>query len=456
MPSQTPSPTPIPVLLTDPYPDPLPRSAGVTVNIAEFASLPDSEGSAALMMLLLDEPGTQRLFVNDLRGFLYSVSYDGSSVSPYLNLGDPRWGIPLYVKATRGFKSFAFHPQFNTPGAPGYGKFYTLSDTDDIAHELDFPAGSTRRKTDADSILLEWTALDPTSERYDGSAPRFLMRYRICDGMLAFNPHAQQGDPDHGLLYVTLSDPYGGSQMLHSLSGKLLRIDPLGTNSANGQYGVPDDNPFACNLLSDMRREIYAYGFRNPSRFTWDSSNGSLFTTDIGQHGIEEINLVSPGANFGWSFWEGSFQTARVNNVPFVTPNNPRGDPAVTYPVVEYDHMDELFQDLVAITGIVIYRDDAIPPLKGLMLFGDIPSGEIFYVQADALHTNGRRAPQGRVLLIDGGEEKTLLELIQEKNKEQGVKLAQRAGFALRGRADGTVFLLNKRDGVIRILGGSN
>ncbi len=104
----------------DPFPKPIPATEGaIKVSFTEFASLPDIDGEAARMMLLIDEPGTRRLFVNDMRGILYSVSYDGKSVAPYLDLRIPRWSLDvLSVNFEQGIQSFAFHPQFATPRRP--------------------------------------------------------------------------------------------------------------------------------------------------------------------------------------------------------------------------------------------------------------------------------------------------------------------------------------------------
>ena len=91
----------------------------IKVNVVEFASLPDVAGEAQRMMVLVDEPGTRRMFVNGMRGQLFSVSYDGKTVTPYLDLNDPKWGNPVQFNGSeRGFQSFAFHPQFAQAGTP--------------------------------------------------------------------------------------------------------------------------------------------------------------------------------------------------------------------------------------------------------------------------------------------------------------------------------------------------
>ncbi len=169
-----------------------------------------------------------------------------------------------------------------------------------------------------DTILLEWTAKNPAAATYDGGPPRELMRFEHPfgnhnGGQLAFNPLATSRDADFGLLYIGSADGGSGgdpldlAQNLHSAFGKLLRIDPLGSNSANGKYGIPASNPFVKDNDPKTLGEIYAWGLRNPQRFTWDPKNGNMFVADIGQNTVEEINLVTAGANLGWNDWEGSF-----------------------------------------------------------------------------------------------------------------------------------------------------
>ena len=135
--------------------------------------------------------------------------------------------------------------------------------------------------------------------------------------------------------------------------------------------------------------EIYAYGVRNPQRFGWDPRNGNLFVADIGQDIVEELSLAPAGANLGWNKWEGSFGFISRQAVSLT---NRRGDPSVTYPVAEYGQLDPLLQPQSAVTGVHVYRHNAIPQLANLVLFGDFPSGEIFYIQADKLPSGGQDA----------------------------------------------------------------
>ena len=444
---------------TQPFPSPIAETEDViTVGIEEFASLPDVDGEAARMMHFLDEPGTGHLFISDMRGLIYGVSYDGQTVTPYLDLTAASWG--LNVEATgreRGFQSFTFHPQFGQAGAPGFGRFYTYLDTGNTAPTPDFvPGGDDSAQ---DTVLLEWTADTPGAATYDGGPPRTLMRieqpFRNHNGgQIGFNPLASQGDADFGLMYIGSADGGSGGDPLNlaqnpaSIFGKILRIDPLGSDSANGQYGIPTDNPFAGDADTATLGEIYASGVRNPGRFGWDPNNGNMFVADIGQGVVEEISLVERGANLGWNDWEGSFQFIDRRNVSLT---DPRGEAGLTYPVAEYAHIDPLIQPRAASTGVVVYRQTAIPQLANLVLFGDMPSGEVFYVRADQLPSGGQSAIR-RVLFNDGSEPKTLLQLVQAKNREQGKDPALRVDLRFGEGPDGQLFLLNKHDGTIRRL----
>ncbi len=441
----------------DPFPSPIPATDGVIrVDFVEFASIPDVDGSPARMMRLVDEPGTGRIFVNDMRGPIYGVSYDGRTVEEYVDIDDPRWEVAVQSRGReRGFQSFAFHPQFGQPGTPGFGKFYAWTDSDNTGPAPDFtPSGDGDAH---DTVLLEWTARNPRGATYDGGPPRELLRVQQPygnhnGGQIGFNPLSSPGEADFGLLYVSNADggsggdPLNHAQDLASAFGKLFRIDPLGSNSSNGEYGIPASNPFVGD--AGALGEIYAYGIRNAQRFGWDRVNGNMFLADIGQSTIEKLTLVTAGANLGWNVWEGSFRYGGRSGVSLA---NQRGDPSVTYPVAEYGQRDPLLQNQAAAAGLQVYRDDAIPQLANLVLFADQPTGEIFYIQADDLPNGGQDAIR-RILLNDGGEAKTLLQLIQEKNGEQGRSPAPRSDLRFGPGPDDQVFLLNKYDGVIRLL----
>jgi glucose/arabinose dehydrogenase len=169
--------------------------------------------------------------------------------------------------------------------------------------------------------------------------------------------------PD-GMLYLGLGDGGGGGdpeqagQDTSTLLGALLRIDPLG----DAPYAVPDDNPFVDD--DEAADEIYAYGLRNPWRFSFDAETDELWIADVGQDEREEINVQpfeeAAGANYGWNLMEGTLEFA-----------GPEPDDHVP-PVYEYETGGPIG---CAITGGYVYRGEAIPELRGAYLFSDYCGG---------------------------------------------------------------------------------
>jgi hypothetical protein len=394
-------------------------------------------------------------------GLVYAIGYDGR-LTPYLDVREPHWRVSLSRPTPApimelGVQSLALHPQFGAPGTPGYGKLYTWLDTSDKAPAPDFVPGGGQDTHDI--VLLEWTARDPAAGAYDGGPPRELLRVEQPfenhnGGRIAFRPTARPGDLDFGMLYIGMAD--GGAagdeldlaQNLGSVFGKILRIHPLGSNSANGRYGNPADNPYAQDGIDRTLAEIWASGLRNPQGFDWDVVTGNLLVADIGQSVVEELSLAPRGADLGWNTWEGSYRYASQTRVD---PTDPRAEPWITYPVAEFDQQDPLLQPLSAAAGVVVYRDGRIPQLRDRVLWGDKTSGEVFHVAADGLRSGGQ-APIRRVLFRAGPDSAptTFLEIIRTKTVEQGREPATRADLVFGQGPDGRVFLLNKWDGVVR------
>ncbi len=440
----------------DPYPPIRAAEDVIRVGYREFATLPDIDGVAARMMLLVQEPGARNLFVSDMRGPLYRISADGGTVTLYVNIDDPQWNMDVQSQGReRGFQSFAFHPQFNQAGTPGFGKFFTWADVTDTLPMPDYtPTGQGNTH---DTVLLEWTAKTPGAATYDGGAPRELLRLQQPfsnhnGGLVAFNPLARPGQPDFGMLYVgnadggSGGDPMNMAQNMESPFGKILRINPSGSDSRNRKYGIPSDNPFVASR--GVLGEIWALGVRNPQRFGWDPANGRMYVADIGQNIVEELSPVPKGGNLGWNVWEASFRYAGRAGVDT---SGRRGDGNMTYPIAEYDHTDPVLSNRAAVTGVIVYRSAAIPQLTNRILFGDMPSGEVLHVSADDTAAYGQDHIR-RVLFNDKGEAKTLLQLIREKNVQQGKQAASRADLRFGTGPDDQVFLLNKADGVVRVL----
>ena len=411
------------------------------------------------MMLLVDEPGTRRMFVNDMRGPLYSVSYDGKTVAV----------VPGYQRSGLGSERPVARQRARLPelrvssavqpgGTRGFGKFYTYTDTSNTMPAPDFrPGGGTRTH---DTVLLEWTAKTPAAATYDGGPPRELIRFeqpfanhnagqislqsacvtrrrRFRSAVCRLRRRRQRRRPPQHCRRIS------GRSSARSCAS--IRLAPTAPTASTA---FPPRNPFVSDGNAATLGEIYAYGVRNPQRFSWDPRNGNMFLADIGQNIVEEISLVTAGANLGWNAWEGSFRFISRNEVGL---DDQRGDPKVTYPLVEYGQLDPLLQSSSAVTGVIVYRGTAIPQLANLVVFGDNPSGEMFYFSADKLPTGGQGAIR-RILFNDNGASKTLLELIKEKNVKQGKMPATRADLRFGHGPDGQILILNKRDGIIRLL----
>ncbi len=190
-----------------------------------------------------------------------------------------------------------------------------------------------------------------------------------------------------GFLYIGMGDggsgrdPQGNGQNLDVLLGKILRIDV--SQAANGlNYTIPTDNPFVGR--NDARAEVWAYGFRNPWRFSFDSATLALWAGDVGQNAREEVDLVTKGGNYGWVIMEGS-QCLTGNSCDRT---------GLTLPVVDYATAN----GRCSVTGGYVYRGSAIPALVGAYVYGDYCSGEVWAVRFD-----GTRATQQGLIADLGG-----------------------------------------------------
>jgi hypothetical protein len=310
----------------------------------------------------------------------------------------------------RGFLGLAFHPEFNDDSSPGYRKLYTYT-TENLGAGSTFPApGPTQNYK---LLISEWEMSDTSPNLVDPSSRREVVSFgknagNHNGGTIAFGPD--------GYLYLAIGDggnandvgashiePGGNAQNLTTPLGKMIRIDPLHPSetigspddiSGNGQYRIPDSNPFTG---PGELREIYAFGLRNPYRFAFDTMNGQLILADVGQNNIEEINRITIGGNYGWAVKEGEWlfdrATGRIGEPPGVPPGNhspgvPAGmiDP-ISGPggTLQYDHGDG-----ISITGGFVYRGSGIPELFGKYIFGDLAirggprvDGRLFYADLD-------------------------------------------------------------------------
>jgi glucose/arabinose dehydrogenase len=255
---------------------------------------------------------------------------------------------------------------------------------------------------------------------------------------LAFNPLTKLNDKDNGMLYLGIGD--GGSALSgnsflcdnpENIWGSVIRIDPDGNNSANGKYGIPEDNPFV--NTPNALGEIWAYGFRNPHRISWDETgSGKMFITNIGQHSVEEVNIGKAGANYGWPNREGTF-LFDVNANPELVYPLPEDDSNYTYPVIQYDH-----DEGSAVSGGFVYTGNSIPLLKGKYIFGDISLGTLFYSEVAEM-IDGQQAPIYRLNVAINGQLSDMETITNTK----------RVDLRLGEDSNGELYLLTKGNGVV-------
>lgn len=395
--------------LMDPISEPI-GWGDLMLHLEHWMTVPPTSKKAPRARINSMKPATDgsgRLFLNDLRGPLYSIK--NGKLTTYLDL---REHLPRFYDERGlggGLNFYEFHPEFETNGL-----FYTTHSEEPSAEVPDFIGPRGQPGTSIDSVILEWKATNPNAPTFEGSF-RQLMRVRFPIHIhfiqdMVFNPHAKPGDEDFGLLYIGVGE--GGSLIAgqadflnrtDSIWGTIIRIDPLGSNSANGQYGFPDTNPWASDGDDKTLGELWAIGFRNPHRFAW-GSDGRLFATDIGETNVEEINLIEKGRNYGWPHREGTFEFQLDHNKLGLLPL-PENDKGYTYPVAQFDH-----RDANAISGGYVYEGTKHPLLKGKYVFGAIVRGHLFYTEATELKF-GQQAPIKKFRLSIGGKETSMAKL---------------------------------------------
>jgi glucose/arabinose dehydrogenase len=257
-------------------------------------------------------------------------------------------------------------------------------------------------------VLTEWKIDNPTLGVFSGK-PREMMRVNVVSVIhgvqeITFNPMAKKGDEDYGLLYIGIGD--GGAaengygfltNKTNQIWGKILRIDPLGRNSKNAKYGIPENNPYAKSTHKKALGEIFASGFRNPHRIMW-TSKGDMLSVNIGHANIESLYKIEAGRNYGWPSREGKFviHTDGDMNKVYPLPANDKNY-QLTYPVATLDH-----DEAKAITGGYEYTGTLVPALKNKYLFGDIPSGRLFYLNVDDLKQGQTAKIKEWKLTLDG------------------------------------------------------
>ena len=280
--------------------------------------------------------GSGRLFVVEQPGTVRIIQGGALVSTPFLDITSR-----VAFGGEMGLLGLAFHPDF----AQNRRFFVDYTSTaggtrHTVVAEYHASSGDPNLADPAETVIL---TADQPFVNHNG-------------GQIAFGPD--------GFLYIALGDggsggdPLGNGQNLSTLLGKLLRID---VDSA-APYAVPPDNPFVGLAGAD---EIWAYGLRNPWRFSLDRSTSRLFLADVGQSDFEEVDIITRGGNFGWSIMEG--------NHCYPPPSATCDMTGLIPPIAEYDRSEG-----ASITGGFVYRGPLISRLRGTYVFGDFISGNIW------------------------------------------------------------------------------
>jgi glucose/arabinose dehydrogenase len=326
-----------------------PVAAQAPISASAYRLTPIADGFNRPLYVTHAGDGSNRLFVVEQGGRILILKDGVKLQTPFLDISSiisPEAASGSGY-SERGLLGLAFHPDYADNGV-----FY-INYTD----------------REGTTIVARYLVSDSNPDLADPSSAAIVMTqpqpYRNHNGgHIAFGPD--------GYLYIGMGDggsagdPLGAGQDLNTLLGKLLRIDP----GLDGGYTIPDDNPFVGS--PNALPEIWAYGLRNPWRFSFDAQTGDLYMGDVGQNQWEEINFQPAdsrgGENYGWNFYEGRHP---YSGLP--APSN------VVMPVAEYAHNLG-----VSVTGGYVYRGERIPALQGYYIYGDFGWGTMWALRRDA------------------------------------------------------------------------
>jgi len=464
---------------------------GLAVEIRDVVRLPDTRGLRPLDQdvspagwarpnYVRDLPDGRR-FVNDSRGRLYLIG-PNNQVSIYADVAAV-FPNTAYNRLVSGVSGFVFHPEFAKNGL-----FYTVHGERGPGNPSTpnfIPPTYTIKDVTYHNVITEWHATNPAAATFAGTRRELLRVAHIVEnlthpyGDLEFNPTARPGSPDYGLLYTSGSDlgfsngggPQannpGQTQRLDSVIGAILRIDPRSPSESKGvkglgDYTIPPSNKFAADNDPKTLGEIYAYGFRNAHRLSWDLSDGTMFICDIGMNNVEEINIVRNGENYGWMKREGIWENGMIRpggalNQLYALPaavlaGREKEKEGFIYPVAMYDH-----DEGAAITGGFTYSG-RIPALRGKFVFGDINRGRLFAADTAALKRADDGVPQTvapieeiqlYVRNAQGARENLSFHDLVKRVMGDG---ATRADLQISRTGDGELLLTSRQDGWIRML----
>lgn len=354
-----------------------PIALAITKGPNTISLRPIASGLTAPLVAESAPGDSSRLFVVEQPGQVKIVQGGVALPTPFLDATSIVVPMqPGYDE--RGFLGLAFDPNFNNAASAGYHRIFTWTSDRTVANPT-YPL-TTPGTVDHQNVLSSYRVSTSNPNVIDPSTRQILVRedhpsFNHDAGDIHFGPdgYLYYGDGDGG----GASDvgnghnpTIGNAQDLNSPLGKIHRIDVYGTN--RGNYGIPADNPYASGPVP----EIYATGFRNPYRFSFDGNK--LIVADVGQNNIEEVDNVTRGGNYGWKVKEGTFP---FNSADGTVGANAPGSPAgLIDPVLEYDH-----DEGIAIVGGFVYHGSKMPFLNGKYVFGDFsqsfntPGGRLFY-----------------------------------------------------------------------------
>jgi len=300
---------------------------------------PDVSGLTHPVDLQFPSDGSNRMFIVQQPGSIRILANGSLVATPFLDIT-----AKISSGGEMGLLGLAFHPQFTQNHL-----FYVHYDRtvagqiQSVIAEYHVSAGDVNvADTNSERILL---TVDQPFSNHKG-------------GQIVFGPD--------GFLYIGFGDggsggdPMGNGQNLQTMLGKMLRID-VNNQSGGKQYAIPPANPFA---HGGGLPEIFAYGLRNPWRFSFERGGTRLFVGDVGQDAFEEVDILESGKNYGWNVMEG---------LHCYNPSTACNMTGLTMPILEYPHRDG-----EAVIGGFIYRGSAIAGLSGAYVFGDYISGTIW------------------------------------------------------------------------------
>ncbi len=314
------------------------------------------------LYIVSSHDGTGRLFVVEQEGIIKVMSKESGTyqASIFLNITD-RVSTEHFEE---GLLGLAFHPNYTENG-----KFYVYYTTEDpqrnvLAEFEVLPNDPNKANVTSERVLLE-IIKPPATET--------ILNKVHNGGQLLFGPDGYLylgiGDGAIELGNEYNGDPYRNGQNCSTLLGSIIRID-VDHPSDGKPYGIPADNPFV-GASGGCREEIYAYGFRNPWRFSFDAVTKKLWVGDVGFNRREEIDIVEKGKNYGWNAVEGT-----LCYPPNVTDCN---KDAYELPIWEY----ETRVDGLAIIGGYVYRGTELPDLVGKYIYADYLYGKVWALEYD-------------------------------------------------------------------------